>query len=104
MSTSLAFSAVGDTVNLAVTGTAQTIALTTGTNNVMVTNIGTQTVFIRFGNSAVTVTVNNGYPLLANSTQSFSQTIAASNAEATTCAVIAAAVGSTVYISTGEGV
>ena len=104
MSTLLAFSAVGDTVNLAVTATTQTIALTAGTNNVLVTNIGTQTVFIKIGNSAVTVTATNGYPLLANSTQAFSQTISASNTEATHCAVIAAAVGSTVYISTGDGV
>ena len=104
MSTSLAFSAVGDTVNVAVTGTSQVIPLTAGTTNVLLTNIGTQTVFTKFGNSAVTVTVNNGNPLLANSTQSFGKTIDASNNEATHCAVIAVGVGSTVYVSTGRGV
>ena len=97
------FKAVGDTVNIAVNASSQVLLLTPGSDNVIVTNIGTQIVFIQFGNSTTTVTVDNGYPLLANSTQSFSKNGVTSNKLDTHCAVIAAGTGSRVYVSTGEG-
>ena len=92
------FTFASDTVNIAVTATSQALALTAGTGNVMLTNTGSQTVFIKLGDSAITVTVANGYPLLANSTQSFTK------GSATHCAAIAAATGSTMYATSGEGV
>ena len=92
------FAFASDTVNIAVTAISQALALTAGIGNVMITNIGAQTVFIKFGNSAITVTVSNGYPVLGNSTQAFAK------GESTHCAAIAAAAGSTLYSTSGEGI
>jgi hypothetical protein len=89
------FSPKGDTVNIAVTGTAQDLALTEGHGTVRIANVGNQTVFIHF---QTTATVSNGIPLLANSAEVFAKGAASS------LSVIAAGTGSTLYVTTGEGV
>jgi hypothetical protein len=84
---------------LAVTGAAQNATITYDTKQLctyLLTNVGTQTVFVLFGTSP-TVTVNNGFPVLANSQSTFT---GPPNA---TVQAIAAAVGSTLYVSAGEG-
>ena len=93
-----AFAQIGATVNVAVTGTAQTLTPTPPATNVDATvrlaNIGTQTVFVNF---QATATTANGIPILANSVEVFALGAAAS------LSVIAAAVGSTLYATTGMG-
>lgn len=89
------FSPKGDTVNLAVTGTAQDLALTEGHGTIRIANVGNQTVFIHF---QTTATVGNGIPILANSAEVFGKGAVGS------LSAIAAATGSTIYVTTGEGV
>lgn len=94
----IAFSQVGATVNVAVTGTAQTLTFTaydTAETTVRLCNIGTQTVFINF---QATATSSNGIPLLANSSEVFSK------GSALSVSAIAATIGSTLYATTGLGV
>lgn len=95
----MAFTPQGLTVNLAVTGSAQTLAVAPGgvaAHTVRLANIGSQTVFILFDN-ATTVTVSNGAAVLANSVETFSVGVA------TSIQAIAAAVGSTIYATAGFG-
>lgn len=93
------FAPQGLTVNAAVTGTVATLTLTPlgiAGGNVRLTNIGSQTVFILIDNATV-ATVVNAMPLLPNTTEVF--------AVGTNSAVqhIAAAVGSTLYATSGLG-
>lgn len=95
------FSPVGGTVNVAVTATSQALALTslgTMSGSVRISNIGTQTVFIAFGSSAVTTLVTTGLPILPNTVEVFAL------GGVTHVAVIATAVGSTLYATSGQGV
>lgn len=85
----------GDTVNLAVTATAQDLALTAGLGTIRIANVGNQTVFIHFGDTA---TVANGIPLLANSAEVFAK------GAVNSLSAIAAGTGSTIYVTTGDGV
>lgn len=89
-----AFAPQGDTVNIAVTGTAQTLTLPTGTGNMRLANEGPQTVFLHFQSTA---TLANGMRLLPNTVEVFGKGSLGS------ISVIAAAVGSTLSATTGEG-
>lgn len=91
-----AFTQIGATVNVAVTGTAQSLTFTVyeGGTNVRLTNIGTQTVFINF---QATATTANGIPLLANTSEVFAK------GSATSVSAIASTTGSTLYATTGLG-
>lgn len=91
------FSPIGDTVNIAVTATAQTLTFTAPpsgqiTGAVRLVNAGTQTVFARF--DGVTATVANGLPILPNT-----EHLAAGGAAVS---VIAGTTGSTLYATCGS--
>lgn len=103
-----AFLPTGPTVNIAVSGTAQNLVLPTATStgltanqvatlsqNVVLTNVGTQTVFFRVG---ATATVSNAMPLLPNS-----QVVISVPSSGATASVIAATTGSTLYATVGYG-
>lgn len=90
----------GNTANLAVTASdqtvtvSQTIPATKGCQARLV-NVGTQTVFFRF--DGTTVTTSNGIPLLPNTAEVFDILPGAS------IHAIAAATGSTLYVTLGFG-
>jgi hypothetical protein len=104
------FVATGPTTNLVVTGTAQSITLPSvssvpaqistisdaGLYSYILTNLGTQTVFVRC--DGTTPTVSNAMPLLANS-----QVVIGIAKSVTACQAIAATTGSTVYATVGAG-
>lgn len=90
------------TTNVAVTASAQTLALSTFTvtgatqKQVVLTNVGTQTVFLRW--DATPVTLTNGLPVLANS-----QIVVSMPNAVTATTVISASTGSTLYATVGAG-
>lgn len=89
------------TTALAVTAANQTMTLSpnggTQTRSVRLANIGTQTVFVALG--TVTSSVTTSMPVLANSVEVFTLP-----GGVTTLSVIAAATGSTLYATIGDGV
>lgn len=93
-----AFRPLAATQNTAVTNTNAAITLSpvsASTRQVRVANIGTETVFIRFGAAATTAA---GIPMVPNSVEIY--TIK----DETTANVIAAVGGSnTLYVTMGEG-
>lgn len=94
-----AFQPTGDTVNIGLSASSQPLTLPNMgdvSSNIVITNIGTQTLFFKLGNSAVTVTASNGMPIIANTSRPIAR------GDATTIAVIGAA-GSTVYVTAGLG-
>lgn len=97
-----AFRPLADTQNVAVTGTAQTLTLNyqLGTNAMRVCNIGSQTIFVvvNDANSTKTATVATSMPIPAGNTEVFT----AGNGSVS-LSVIAAGVGSTLYVTQGEG-
>lgn len=96
-----AFRPLAATQNLAVTGTAQTVTLnnTQGTRAIRFCNIGTQTVFVLFGEATQTAaTTANAIPIPAGQTEVFTL-----NNLVTTYSAIAAGTGSTIYSTIGEG-
>lgn len=102
MTPSHAFAPIAATKTLAITGTSAAIA-TTGNNlsgQYRIANVGTQTVFIVVGAAGTTptATVAAGIPLLANTVEvfTFPPTVVVAG--------IAAAAGSTLYITPGQGV
>lgn len=93
------FRPLAATQSLAVTAASQPISLNflLGTRAVRLSNVGTQTVFIKFGTGAAATTTDD-MPLQAGNTELF--TI---GNDITTITVIAAATGSTLYSTIGEG-
>jgi hypothetical protein len=90
----------GNTVNIAVTASDQTLTLTqtipaTKGCQIRLVNSGTQTVFVRF--DGTTVTTSNGWPILPNTVEVFDISPGAA------VHVIAAATGSTLYATLGYG-
>ena len=87
--------------SLAVTASSQTLTVP-ATENVLLTVVGSQTVFFAFGPTA---TAANSTPLLGNSAQTFSlpggATLLPGPAQLT---FVAAGTGSTVYVTSGAGV
>ena len=96
-----AFQPNGSTVNEATTASSQALALTgVGTGaHVVITNIGSQVIFVAFGISTVTTAVTTGHPILANSAQIFTVPQGVTHV-----AHRAAATGSTLYATSGQGV
>jgi hypothetical protein len=94
------------TASIAVTGTAQTLTLplaNTGmARQVVLSNVGTQTVFLVCdginGTSPTTATTSNGMPMLANT-----QIVISLGAAVISCSVIASTTGSTLYATGGSG-
>lgn len=88
------------TTALAVTGSNQALTMSPATGSdggtMRIANIGTQTVFIALG--TVTSSVTTSMPMLANTVETFSLPGAV-----TTLSVIAAATGSTLYVTVGQG-
>lgn len=89
------------TSSVAVTGTAQTLSLGTTTlpstlSQVMLTNVGTQTVFYR--TDGTTATTSNGMPVMANARVLISVPFGT-----TALSVISSTTGSTLYATVGVG-
>ena len=95
------FRLLAATQNIAVTATSQTVTFNNplGTYSVRFCNVGTQVVFVLpFEGTAVAATVTNAIPIQAGVTEVFTM------APGTTgYTVIAAATGSTLYTTIGEG-
>jgi hypothetical protein len=95
------FDLQSDAVNLAVTGSSQVLAVNStaiGTRSVRVANIGSQTIFIKFGTANTTVSATSGTPMIPNSVETFLL-----RNEVTHIAAIAGSTGSTMYVTVGEG-
>lgn len=96
-----AFRPLALTQNTASTAASQTVVfnINIGTFAVRFCNIGTQTVFVLpYESTAVAATVNNGVPIPAGQTEIFTFSQGTSG-----YTFIAAAVGSTLYSTVGEG-
>lgn len=94
------FIAVGDTVNQAVTTTSATTAVVSDNykaGSVRVYNSGPSTVFMKFGDSNVTVTVDNGVPVPSGAVEVYSLL------RITHIACITASGTATIYFTPGEG-
>lgn len=98
-----AFRPLAPTQNIAVTATAQTQTFSPvppGTCAVRFCNIGTQTVFVIIASMSQTdATVTNAIPIPAGQTEIFTLF-----KDTQTFSVIAAATGSTLYSTVGEGI
>lgn len=93
-----AFRPFGDTSNTAIGTTAAFLSANhPGTCSARLANVGTQTIFVKV--DGTTATLANGIPLFPNTAQIF--TIAPS--EGNPISAIASAVGSTLYVTFGEG-
>lgn len=86
-----------NTQNLAVTASNQTLTITPGIGNrsIRILVTGTQNVFFSYGATAALATST---PLLANTVETFFLA-----SDTTQISFIAAATGSTIYITLGEG-
>lgn len=88
------------TSSIAVTTASQTLTLSPGVGSdggsMRVANLGTQTIFVALG--AVTSSMTTSLPMVANSVEIFSLP-----GGVNTLSVIAAAAGSTVYVTIGMG-
>ena len=84
------------TVSIAVTGTSQDLAITAKSSDIMLTNIGTQTVFFKYDAGGASVSVDT--PIIPNT-----QSVFLMPQNTTAIAVIAAAAGSTLYVTPGSG-
>lgn len=93
---------VASTATLAVTASAQQVTIpTVGTDggSIRIMNSGTQVVFFLYGNLAVTTSgAAMGVPLLPNTVETFGV-----GPNVTQLSAIAAATGSTLYITAGDG-
>lgn len=93
---------VASSTTIAVTASAQQVTIPVVSSNGMtmrLANIGTQTVFWLYGNLAVTASgTAMGVPVLANTVETFTVP-----AGITQLSVIAAAVGSSLYVTVGDG-
>lgn len=92
---------VNKTVNIAVTATSQLLAIPNtahGTRSLRIVNSGSQTIFLDFVTTTGTSVATTSMPMLAGTIEIF--TFAN---DITHVAVIAAATGSTMYITPGEG-
>ena len=87
------------TVAQAVTAVSAQVTITAPQNDrnqLILTNIGTQTVFLAYGN--VTASITTSMPILANTQITISYP-----AGTTQLSIIAAAAGSTLYVTSGDG-
>lgn len=95
-------SVAASTIALAVTASAQQLALPLKSSHsatVRLVNVGSQVVFVLFGNLTVTTSGTAlGMPLLPGSVEVFSLP-----PSVTQLSAIAAATGSTLYVTCGEG-
>lgn len=89
-----------NTSNIAVTATSQPLAVPVagiGVRSIRIANIGTQVIFLKFAAGTSAATVTTDMPMLANTVETFllPNDIGSIN-------VIAAATGSTMYLTVGE--
>jgi hypothetical protein len=94
------FMVKGNTVNLTVGTSSARVAATgsgQGIQSIRLTNTGSNTVFIKIGNSTVSATVAAGFPMLPNTVETFML-----GKDDTHIAAIAASTGNTLYVTTGE--
>lgn len=97
-----AFRPLAATQNIVVTASAQTVTLnySVGTFAMRLCNVGTQTVFVLFGETSQTAaTVTNAIPIPSGQTEIFTLPLGT-----TTFSVIAGSTGSTLYTTIGEGI
>ena len=89
----------GATQTLAVTATSQAVTYPAGCKSLGITNVGTQTVFVRStptGDTTAATTAD--FPIPAGQQRTITV-----NQDYTRLAAIAAATGSTIYVTPGEG-
>lgn len=95
------FEPTGATQNEAVTTAAETVSLagklSDKDGSVRLANIGTVTIFVTL--DGTTPTVNNAIPLIANTVEAFSMPVGKLDVKH-----IAAATGSTLYVTPGRGI
>ncbi len=92
------FSVSGNTVNLSATDSSSRVELTAqGDKTVRVYNSGTETVFINFGDSAVTAATASGLPVPGGVVEAFAA------GDVTHAAGITSTGSSTVYFTSGRG-
>lgn len=95
------FEPIGLTQNEAVTISPETISLAGKVSDkdgaVRLANIGTATIFVTL--DGTTPTVNNAIPMLANTVEAFSMPVGKLDVKH-----IAAAAGSTLYVTPGRGI
>ena len=92
---------INNTVNVAVTTTSQLLAIPNtplGTRSLRIVNSGTQNIFLDFVTTTGTSVATTSMPMLPGSIEVFTF-----GNDITHIAVIAGAVGSTIYITPGEG-
>lgn len=89
------FTPFGATVNLAVTGTAQSLTVPGNPSTLRVANVGAQVIFVRL--DGVTATLAAGLPILPNTVETFDSRGASS------ISAIAGGTGSTLYVTPGAG-
>ena len=90
----------GNTVNLTVTGSTGSVAVTrpgVGIQSIRVVNNGSNVAFINIGDSTVTAATATSMPILPYSAETFML-----GKEDTHVAAIAGTTGNTLYITTGE--
>jgi hypothetical protein len=95
------FEVLAASSTLAVLATTANVAITGSGNSVRavrLVNSGTQVIFLKFGVAATEATVATGFPMLANTVETFLL-----RPDITHVAAIAAATGSTLYVTVGEG-
>jgi hypothetical protein len=97
------FQPIAPTVNVPITGTTARVEVRSSVVSpnapaVRVANIGTQIIFVTFGDGTVTSTTSAGFPMPAGAVEVFTLP-----ANATHIAAIAGAVGSTLYATLGDG-
>ena len=89
----------GATQTLAVTATSQAVTYPAGNKTLVISNVGTQTVWVRStptGDTSAATTAD--MPILAGQQRGLTV-----NMDYTRLAAIAAATGSTIYVTPGEG-
>lgn len=103
----------GSVGNITVTGTSDRIAIPSGGPQLLLTNVGTQVVYVLLGNSGVVSTTTTGFAMLPNTSRiithgkALNTTAGEAGAVVTTgvthIAAIASTTGSTLNVVAGTG-
>ncbi len=93
------FKSVGDTTTLAVTAANTQGTVMQYASQVLITNAGPNTAFVRFGAAAATAAVATDLPILSGTSR-----VVTKDALGFVAAICAATQTATLYLSPGEGV
>lgn len=95
----------GATVSAVATTTTQAVALGSARTTVRLVNVGSEVVYLSFGDSSITTTVSTGMPILPGTVELFTlaQLRPGSSSNPTHMAIITSANTSRISATTGEG-